>query len=127
MPMVNDNGTGRNESSAAQTSILQPIVLTGEEENPSHSVDLLVRGMPRVQFYCLQTLGDLASTFVPEFSVADTDEGERRYLPLSVPIAIPLNVPVLVPYDLSTKLIRASFQAPAGQATEITLVMMAAL
>jgi hypothetical protein len=124
MPHVNQIGTGDKSVASAQTSFEQTLVLTADAQ--AFSFSLLNLGMPRVQFYIYQTIGAVGSSVVPQFSVSEDDEGKVKWYPITTPQIAPLLVPISLPVTISSKEVRLAVTRPAGQATTLDVVIMAA-
>ena len=124
MAFAGNSGVTEKIVSSAQTSFRQELVLSTNAE--TQSFVLLTLGLPRVQIYLRQTIGAIGASVIPEFSVSDRAEGTPQWDPITTPVVTPFMGPVLLNYPLACKQVRISATRPAGQATTLVVIIMAA-
>jgi hypothetical protein len=123
MPAVTFGARGHIAVASAEATYRDDFVLAAD--GATASTALVVRGMPKLQFWAFQTVGVIGATIIPQFTVSDTGPGVLEWLSIAAGVALGA-APVLLNYEFAVNCIRLVATRPVGQATTIQYVLSCA-
>ena len=90
------------------------------------SVHLDTPGLPKVSFICIQTAGNGACQFAPQFAVRRENQGDLVWYPLA-PVALlnPAGDPTVFEFNVAAQAIRGTIENNSGANVAVTMILTA--
>jgi hypothetical protein len=126
VPIITNGLAGAVPAASAFASIDRVITLGADAE--AFTIDLLVKGLPSIFVYVIQTAGALPTTVNPQFSVRSRNNApDYLSLPGFTVTTGGQQAPAVQNYQVSSQFFRLGFTRAPGQATTIRFIVTASV